>query len=149
MVSPKQVKNAEKFPKANLVGQSSDGELVFMQKTQTENYLVGYADGGIEIVYTDPVLFMRRPLRYGEVIADTYAVRYTARGFEFEGKGTIRVEVDGEGRLILPNGTYDNVLRVKITQSQTDVMLKYPSKIQTTTVTYVWFDPAHRGPSFG
>ena len=46
-------------------------------------------------------------------------------------------------QLILPNKTYENVLRVKIVQKTINKIIQYNSESITHTTTYVWFDKLH------
>lgn len=145
MISPNETDFKDKFPKANLVEKYSDGRLVFMNKTDTENFLLGFIEIESEMmmVYTKPMLFAKRPIKFGDKFNDNYETEYSVKGMNFKGNGTVSIIADGYGTLILPNGKYENVLRVKITQTQTDELIKYQSESTTETVTYVWFDSEH------
>jgi hypothetical protein len=145
MVAPESTKFGELFPKANLVEEYSDGRLVYILKTDAENYLLGFVDttNNITIKYNDPMLFAKRPLKYGDTITDSFTTEYSVRGLDFKGQGTVTIIADGYGQLVLPNGTYENVLRVKIIQEQTDILIQYSSESKTETVSYVWFDGTH------
>lgn len=145
MISPNETNFKYKFPKANLVEKYSDGRLVFMDKTDTENFLLGFigTESEMKMVYTKPMLFAKRPIKFGDKFNNKYETEYTVKGMDFKGNGTVSIVADGYGTLILPNGKYENVLRVKITQSQTDKLIKYQSENTTETVTYVWFDNEH------
>lgn len=145
MISPDETEYKDKFPNANLIEKYSDGRLVFMNKSETENHLLGFVGTESDMVmsYPKPMLFAKRPIKFGDKFSDDYTTEYTVKGMDFKGNGTISIVADGYGTLILPNGTYENVLRVKITQSQTDKLIKYQSENTTETVTYVWFDNEH------
>lgn len=145
MIAPDETDLKSEFPDANLVEKHSDGRLVFMKKMTTENYLVGFVDteSGLKINYLKPMIFAKRPLKYGDKYGGEYEVEYSTRGMDFKGKGTISIVADGYGTLILPNGKYENVLRVKITQIQTDKLIQYQSESTTETISYVWFDNEH------
>lgn len=145
MVLPNETENSSSFPNANLVEKYSDGRFVYANKTQNENYLVGFIDAASKMTmnYTKPMLFAKRPMTFGTVVTDSFATKYTMNAMDFEGKGVVTIEADGYGKLILPNGTYNNVLRIKISQTQNDVLKQYSTKTKTTTISYVWFDGVH------
>lgn len=145
MVLPQSTKYGELFPQANLVEEYSDGRLVYMLKTEDENHLLGFVDttNNMTLKYNDPMLFAKRPLKYGDTITDLFTTEYTVRGLDFKGQGTVTIIADGYGKLVLPNGTYENVLRVKIAQEQTDTLIQYSSVSKTETISYVWFDGTH------
>lgn len=130
MVLPSSTTHGHLFPTANQVEKYSDGSFVYVNKTENENYIVGYVDTTSiypPTDYPDPMLFAKRPIKYGMVITDEFVMKGSAA------KGTVTIEADAYGTLILPNGTHDNVLRVKITEV-------HP---WFTFSVYVWFDGIH------
>lgn len=145
MILPQKTAFAEKFPDANLVEKYSDGRMVFMSKMENENHLLGFVDTNSNMImhYTKPMLFAKRPIKFKDNFNDVYETEFSVKGMEFEGNGTVSIMADGYGTLILPNGKFENVLRVKISQTQTDVMKQYGSQNVTETTTYVWFDENH------
>lgn len=130
------------FPDAQLAEVNSDGTFVFFRKTKSENYLVGFADERQEMTmkYVDNMIFMKRPIQFGDSISDTFRREYSTSYFEFKGNGTVTIVADGYGKLILPNKTYDKVLRVKIVQESLDTLDQYKTKNKTTNITYLWFN---------
>ena len=145
MILPQKTSFATKFPESNLVEKYSDGRLVFMNKTENENHLLGFVDtnSNMTMNYTKPMLFAKRPIKFKDNFQGNYEAEYSVKGMDFKGKGEVSITADGYGTLILPNGKYENVLRVKITQKQTDTMKQYQSQSTTETISYVWFDENH------
>lgn len=145
MVLPKFTDYEKKFPEANMVEKYSDGKLVFLIKNETENKLLGFIDENdkIEIQYTDPMIFAKRPITFGDTITDKFKTQFNTRGMDFNGDGSISIIADSYGKLILPNKTYENVLRIKIVQKTINEIVQYNSKSITQTTTYVWFDKFH------
>src|SRR5690625_111006 len=144
IVAPKETDYYDTFPNADLVEKYSDGRLVYFIKSKDANKMVGFVNpnSGILVHYENPMLFMKRPIKFGDSISDSYSTKYTVSNMDFKGKGNVSIVADGYGTLKLPNNkVYENVLRVKITQNQTDEMVQYSNKIQMTTTTYVWFRP--------
>ena len=70
------------------------------------------------------MLFAKRPLNYGTVITDTFTITGSTA------LGIVTINPDAYGTLILPKGTHNNVLRVKISEV-------HP---WFTFIVYVWFD---------
>lgn len=145
IVSPKEVDEAGAYPEATLVEKYADGKYVFLQTDKTKTYLLGFVDekSNVKINYPQPVLIAKRPISYSDIFTDLYTTTYSVNGMDFLGKGTVTIEADGFGTLILPNKTYTNTLRIKITQNQSDKLKQYNSTNNMTIVTYVWFDKNH------
>ncbi len=119
---------------------------MFFNLTENENYLIGFADekSNLIIHYSDPMIFMKRPIQFGDSISDSFKRTYNINGMDMTGTGTIHVVADGTGTLILPNGKYENVIRIKIEIIQLDAPVQYsswPSK--SVQKTWVWFDGKH------
>ena len=133
------------FPEANFVEKYSDGRYVYLLKNEHENQLVGTVstENNLFIKYNNPMLFIKRPIKFQDTISDEYTTEYSVNGMDFKGKGTVTTIADAYGTLILPNNKYENVLRVKVEQVQTDTLKQYSSIIKTVTITYLWFDNKH------
>lgn len=86
---------------------------------------------------------MKRPITYMDTYTDTYTTHYTAAGFDFSGTGHCTITADGYGKLILPNGTYNNVLRLRIVETQQDTIIQFGTTVNVTTTIHVWFDGVH------
>lgn len=130
MVSPSSTPFGSAFPTANLVEKYSDGRFVYVNKSGNQNYLVGFADTTSPYPPTsfpDPMLFAQRPLVFGTVVTDTFTLAGSPA------TGIITIDPDAWGTLILPYGTFNNVLRVKITEV-------HP---WFTSIVYTWFDGVH------
>jgi hypothetical protein len=145
MVDPASTPDGDLFINATLAEKYSDGRYVYADIRENQNFLMGFADSRNKILikYPNPMLFAQRPLTYGTVLTDQFTDEFMANNFEFEGSGSMVLKADGYGTLILPNGKYNNVLRVKITQNQVDTMTRFNQISKTTSTTYVWFDENH------
>ena len=134
------------FPNANLVEHNSDGSYVYILKKGNENHLVGFVgakNNEITIKYGNPMLFIKRPIKLGDSISDEFTTEYSVREMNFKGKGIITLKADGYGKLLLPQKTYDTVLRLVIKQVQYDTLLQYSTVTKTETINYLWFDNEH------
>jgi len=100
-------------------------------------------DEDMEIQYSKPMLFAKRPIKYLDSISDNFKTTFTRQNMDFEGNGKVNIVADGYGTLILPNKKYESVLRVKITQNTTTTIKQYGSKSEMLNTTYVWFDNNH------
>jgi hypothetical protein len=131
------------FPNANLCEKYSDGTFVYAHTTADSSLLVGYGDtiNHYLITYYNPCLFALRPVTYGTSVNDSFMTHFSSSSLSFGGNGLVRINADAFGTLILPNGTYNNTLRIKITQSETDTSSSFTTF--NNTVSYVWFDGAH------
>jgi hypothetical protein len=127
MLDPSTTTNGNLFPTANLVVKVSNGQFTYLNKTIDENNIVGFIDTTSAFpatLYPNPMLIAKRPFNYGTVVTDTFTLSGSPA------LGVVTFDPDAYGTLILPNGTYNNVLRVKISQV-------HP---WFTYVVYVWFD---------
>lgn len=145
IVAPNGINETIDYPETTLVERYSDGKYVFLKEDKSKTYLLGFVDekSKVQIKYPKPVLIANRPFSYNKKITEPYTSSYSVNGMDFLGKGTVTIEADGFGTLILPNKTYDKVLRIKITQNQADTMNQYNSISKMTITTYVWFDRNH------
>ena len=93
-----------------------------------------------EINYSDPQIRYNSPLDYGDTGNDDIAGTLTIETMILSTfTGDIVYDVDAYGTLIMPNGTYDNALRVHTIQEEIHE-LSFGGVIQTTTVTaYSYF----------
>ncbi|WP_276134197.1 hypothetical protein [Polluticoccus soli] len=140
------------FPAANLVEKSSDSTYRFFNKTAAATYTVGITDSSSTsdnamISYSNTALAMQRPLTYNATASDSFAHTITNGMFTIYGKGEVQMKVDGYGTLVLPNGTYNNVLRVRMETNQKD-SIGIPGNLTfiTQLVSYAWYDNAHKAP---
>lgn len=119
MVSPGSTPSGNDFPEANLTESYSDGRYVYVDKQTNGNYLVGFADpaAGLTIHYPNAMQFAVRPITFETNITDEFTISYSVNSLNFVGAGTVNILADGYGTLILPNATYENVLRLKVEQS--------------------------------
>jgi Secretion system C-terminal sorting domain len=145
MVTPASTTHGGLFPGANQVEKYSNGQFVYVNKSAGATYLVGFVDtvNNIVLHYYDSMLFALRPISYGSTTIDTFKNKFSSGPYNFSGGGTSTIHADGYGTLILPTGTYTNVLRVTIIQSEIDTLLNPHSTSVTTTVSHAWFDGVH------
>jgi len=127
MLDPSMTSMGHLFPTANLVVKVSNGQYTYLEKTVNDNNIMGFIDTTLSFPathYTNPMLIAKRPLSYGTIIKDTFMLAGSSA------IGIVTISPDAYGTLILPNGTHNNVLRVKISQV-------HP---WFTYTIYVWFN---------
>lgn len=145
IISPEKSSGGAAYPGATLVEKYADGKYVFLKADKSKTYLLGFTDetSKVNIRYDQPVLIAKRPFSYKDTVIESYTTSYTVNGMDFSGTGTVNIEADGFGTLILPDKTYTNTLRIKITQKQTDTSKQHQLTNELTIITYAWFDKNH------
>ena len=139
---------AQDFPNSNIVEIGNDGSFVFSNQTDSLSLLEGYITAGenITINYPKPQTFMVRPLTYLDSFEATYTNNFNASNYDFSGAGFTKIVADGYGTLKLPNEDFNNVLRIKIEQTQYDTLLTFGTVSKTISTTYVWFQDGQNAP---
>lgn len=134
------------FPTANLVKKDDNGNFTYIEKTSTTGQRLGIADSfsGNLLIYTDPILMAKKPIMYQDMAHDTFWTLSATNNLH----GSLQMEADGWGSLILPNGSYSNVLRIKTTYHEIDTLNSAPNPItgEIFATTYLWFDNNHSAP---
>jgi len=136
------------FPNATLCGVGMDNYHSFYRVS--DNHLIvegyaGYEEGStdtLKILYSDVEELIPLPFEYGDTHFDTFEGLSQVMGFEASLEGEIDLEVDGYGTLILPNGTFENVVRYHFNRTQDNTIFG-----QTSTVTkeqWGWMSADHR-----
>lgn len=120
--------------------QSSRKELkVLGLRVQNNGYTNFYRE------YSDPVIKMKYPFRYGNSYAGvTQGAEYYGGRHVYDIDYDYTVKADGSGKLILPGSTLEDVLRVVTTVKVTYHRGNYTS--ESTISTYRWYVKSHRYP---
>lgn len=91
----------------------------------------------------DPDLLFEFPMTYPDQFMDsvhgTNLVVFQNQQFEVDRSGNTTTEVDGYGTLITPEGTFNNVIRVKRTEDLVDLFATIPTFHEI--VRYDWYSP--------
>ena len=124
-------------------------QIAVHQVAPNTDYYVYYHDDGSEyqrignvqpdvVIYSNPANEFPYPVSYGSGFNDTYYSTYTnvSSGFTVDMAGTTALIADGAGTLILPSGTYSNILRVKGTRDEHDTIFSIPTVYYHILVTY-------------
>jgi hypothetical protein len=108
------------FPATNVTELYSDGSEIYYSNTATGQVMHGINAGGTVITYSNPQTYLEFPLSMSVSGSDTHLATFISGGLGFTRGGSTTWETDGWGTVITPNGTYSDVLRVKLTQTYTD-----------------------------
>ncbi len=138
--------NHKNYPNANIVERTSDGKVLFIEKTAAENKLWGIEQPQLNMQYTIPYTFIRRPFAFKDSISSSPARSYDAYG-GFKGQGKTSTVADGFGMLVLPTGKFQHVMRVKFEQEFVEQSAA-SGTMTTHIVTYGWFTADRPGALF-
>lgn len=146
-VNPATTPYADDFPDANVAAEQGGGIYSYYKITSSEWSLQGLYPATLSMVYSDPEVLMNFPMSYGDTFSDDFFCNYFA-GYETNRDGSVTVEADAYGTLILPDGSYDNVLRVVLyeTVSEEFIGLPYTSDYEITN--YFYLREGTKGPLF-
>ena len=129
---------------------SNDFTIVGFSGNMTISGITGVIDS---VVYADADTVLKYPFTYNDSLSDTsLATYYITIPPPFSGQATMKhyqgryTKADGYGTLILPNSTYNNVLRYKNEISTTDSIVTPfgTSVFQSYTKEYYWVSPDYR-----
>lgn len=93
------------------------------------------------VIYSDPADEFPYPLSYGNTFTDTYYASYHQNnGGLVHMSGVVTETADGSGTIILPTGTFSNVLRCSGVRNEHDTIFGTPTIYVTLKVTfYTWY----------
>lgn len=133
------------MPFANASAVMKDGnDYTFYEYMADGVYELGSLDSSSNppdtITYTNSKRIMRHPFTYNQGYTDSFALS----GGADSGVGVIHDTVESFGKLILPGDTFENVIRMRITEVIDGTVGGNPVTIRT--VSYRWYDLAHRAP---
>lgn len=110
-----------------------------MGLTNTQNIIV---------LYSDPLTALPLPFSYGNTFTDTFAATYTVGNQTIVQSGVVDIQADGYGNLILPYGTIEDVLRLKITKTYTEQVQGTTAQFDYVVTSYAWYDTSISYPLF-
>lgn len=152
IVSPGQGLKSELFPTATYAYKTEDAYGYYKTGSSfVERLGTGFADGSE--VLTNTEIFMNYPFTYGDNSTDDFEgnLTMTIEGevYTLNRKGTVNSTADAYGTLILPQGTFSNVLRIKSIHNTRDTMPPpvpgFPGIIMTTEIeTYTWTNDSYK-----
>jgi hypothetical protein len=122
------------------------------EETQTSNFF-SYDETGLYIIgqfienaqlHFSNRAYLQYPLTYESVYTDDFEGTVINGPNTFDRLGSYKIESDGYGTLLLPDQTFNNVLRVVLTYTYSDYMdyPEYPDPVQVSSVKdsiFLWF----------
>lgn len=102
--------------------------------------------GSIVIPYDDSEVLFALPVTYLDENVDDFSASFSLTGFDVERSGTTTMEADAYGTLILPTGTFTDVLRVKVTQEYGDLITFLGLSTEYVFEQYYWLKAGVSGP---
>ena len=142
---------ANDFPASNLCGISWEGShsyyIIGASALETEGQatiMPGPApEDTAKIIYpVDHERILELPYTYGDGHTDTFSGTLDAGPFLGTIAGTVDLDVDGYGTLILPTGTYTNVVRYHLDRVQNNTVMGITST--QTKEQWAWVSADHR-----
>lgn len=130
------------FLNANVAEKNSDSTYNFIQVSADSTKVWGTYNPAFGLdICSVPYTAAVRPISYLDSFSSIDQHQYSVAGSDFKGKGTVKVLADAYGTLKLPNGTYNNVLRIRMEIFEND---SAPGiKSYTHVKIYTWFDATH------
>ena len=112
--------------------------------TATLDYL-GYQGPTETMVLSDPLTLFYFPMQYGDFHADSAFATYTSNGSQYEYNTNNTIEADSYGTLILPDATYTDVVRLKVTTNEHFEGQDVQDSRGVFTDTWYWYSATVRG----
>lgn len=132
--------NFTAFPGATISQTSGNGDYTLWGYTPTQAVLYGFSNSTLTAVYSNPEILYSMPFTFGSLNSDTYGGTFTIGVNSIVRTGNVTTTGEGYGTLNLPNGkTYTNVLKIKLTQTVTDIVaaLSYTNTNVTNSYIYI------------
>jgi hypothetical protein len=113
----------------------------YFRTTNTAIEQYGSSSGNSLTTFSKPFVKIKYPFTYGDVVKGDYAGVQVTGTNTTDLTGTYLIEGDAWGTLILPNGIYNNTLRVKQIRTY-----KYNNGAEAKEITYRWYSASVRYP---
>lgn len=134
------------FGTSNLMITLPNGDVEFMAENSANSYINAiYYPATHDTISYNAYDIAVRPVTYEVYYVDSYKVE--AGNPLTTGNGLLTIDGDAYGTLVLPNGTFTNVLRIRKYQVETDTIGGVEGA-PVITVRYQWFVATNRAPLF-
>ena len=112
----------DQVPDFNIGEFREDGTAMLFYQNKQHSFMKGLVEPerGIVIQFDEMIPLYSRPLKYSDSTGGKGKRSFSYAGIGFSGEGSSYSVVDGQGKLILPEDTFDNVLRIKTVQDFED-----------------------------
>ncbi len=152
-ISPASAPMGNEFPLSNVVLNMGDSIFTFVMVDETAAFNIGshMSSSMFEatMIYSDTRKYMQYPFTYNDAFADTYKGVSSSLFAEVRVSANSSVLGDSYGTLVLPNGTYTNVLRTTTIDNEIDsiftagFLVSVSSSVRTQ---YSWYASNSFGP---
>lgn len=152
-ISPTEAPAGNEFPMANIVLNMNDSIYSYLMVEETAAYYLGVqttvAGFPVLFIYDDSRKYLEYPFNYGDSFADTYHGMSLISFGEVRASANTSVVADSYGTLILPTGTYSDILRTTTIDNETDSIFVngvFSSVIYLSRTQYAWYTSSSFGP---
>lgn len=141
-IDPSTAPQGSSFGSANICIDNSGQQYQFYNNSSTGQELLGgyLPSSNGTVIYSNPEKIMEFPCSYQTNWSDSLS------GSQSSGitrAGTVTGDGDAYGTLILPNGTYNNVLRVKVVENYEDSFMSIPIATTSNTIYFFYLEGQH------
>lgn len=128
-----------------LVCDEGGAKNTYFEISKTQKMYKGLESKNTKISFEEPIVDLKFPFSYGEIISGTMVGTYKSGNNEYSIDGNYFTSADAWGTLMTPDGNvYYNTLRVKVEKTYTQEVGK--SKYEIHTVRYQYFAEGVRYP---
>lgn len=131
-------------PNANIDNNYGGQSHMYQFNNSSEQLVYNQLAGTTMITFSDPMKMMEFPLTDAMGFTDDFSATFTSSGYSFTRAGTMEGISDGWGTLITPEGTFTDVIRVRLTQTFTDTYSL--GTIDYDIVSYIWYKSGYHAP---
>jgi len=124
-------------PNANIDNNYGGQSHMYQFNNANEQLIYNQLSGTTMITFSDPMKMLEFPLTDAMGFTDDFSATFTSSGYSFTRIGTVEGITDGWGTLITPEGTFTDVIRVRLTQTFTDTYSL--GTIDYDIVSYIWY----------
>jgi hypothetical protein len=132
------------FPQANRAAAASSGTYAYFKVDGSGYYSYGIQNPSAFMTCSDPEKLLKFPMTYSDVSADVFLCTGQTSD-TYDRSGTNSLSADAYGTLVLPTGTYSNVLRIHLTQSYQDSFYALQMIFTYVNNQYWWISPDYKG----
>lgn len=137
-ISPSAAPSGNEFPEANVVLNMNDTIYTYIKADANMVEYLGTKATFFEfdalLIFNDYKKYMDYPFPFGAFYTDTYSGVSSVMTAEIRLTASTSVMYDAYGTLVLPNGTFENVIRTKSTDIEIDSILVNGFLIKTVSV---------------
>ena len=125
------------FPLSNSTTNIDDLSKIYSLNNSSGQFIYGDLEGTTLITYTDPMQMMAFPMTSTLVASDNHVASFSISGLTFNRVGTTSILCNSYGTLITPEGTFTDVLRVRLQMDYVDTYVGGP--LNYSVIAYAWY----------